>query len=85
MQPLQTPTTSDALKSVRTDTEKGIIQGETVDRDLAQGVERWRMLRSKAFPDRVIFLDENAILFEQNNKRVTRRLTKATVVGTTKV
>lgn len=43
------------------------------------------MLRSKAFPDRAIFLDENAILFEQNNKRVTRRLTKAIVVGTAKV
>jgi len=43
------------------------------------------MLRSKAFPDPAIFLDENAILFEQNNKKATRRSTKATVVGTAKV
>ncbi len=40
MQPFQTLTNSEALKSLRTDIEKGIIQEETVDSDLAQGVER---------------------------------------------
>lgn len=40
MQPLQPLKTSEAIKPLRTDTEKGIIQGGTVDSDLAQGVER---------------------------------------------
>lgn len=39
----------------------------------------------KAFADRAIVLDENAMLFEQNNKRATRKSTKATVVGTAKI
>ncbi len=43
------------------------------------------MLRSKTFSNLAIFLNENAILFEQNNKKATRRLIKTIVVDTTKI
>jgi hypothetical protein len=39
----------------------------------------------KAFADRALLLDENRLLFEQNNEKTTRLSTKATVVGTAKV
>jgi hypothetical protein len=38
-----------------------------------------------AFADRAILLDENLLLFEQNNEKNTRTSIKATVVGTAKV
>ncbi len=85
MQPLQTPTTSEALKSLRTDIEKGIIAGEKVDNDLVQRVRKVMNAAEKAFADRAILLDENALLFEQNNEKIARKSTKVTVVGTAKV
>ena len=39
----------------------------------------------KAFADRAILLDENLLLFEQNNERNTRKSIKATAVGKAKV
>jgi hypothetical protein len=41
--------------------------------------------RLMAFADRGLLLDENRLLFEQNNERTTRLSTKATVIGTAKV
>jgi hypothetical protein len=38
-----------------------------------------------AFADRAILLDENLLLFHQNNEKNTRTSIKATVVGTAKV
>jgi hypothetical protein len=38
-----------------------------------------------AFADRAILLDENLLLFEQNNKKITRNSIKATVVGSARV
>jgi hypothetical protein len=38
-----------------------------------------------AFADRAILLDENLLLFEQNNEKTTRRSTWATVVGSARV
>jgi len=43
------------------------------------------MLRSKTFSNLAIFLNENAILFEQNNKKATPRLIETIVVDTTKI
>lgn len=39
----------------------------------------------KAFADRAILLDENQLLFEQNNEKTTRLSIRSTVVGSTKV
>jgi len=39
----------------------------------------------KAFADRAILLDENKLLFEQNNEKTTRLLIRLTVIGTAKV
>jgi hypothetical protein len=38
-----------------------------------------------AFADRAILLDENLLLFEQNNEKITRKSVKATVVGSARV
>jgi DDE superfamily endonuclease len=38
----------------------------------------------KAFADRAILLDENRLLFEQNNEKMTRSLIRLTVTGTAK-
>jgi hypothetical protein len=38
-----------------------------------------------AFADRAILLDENLLLFEQNNEKATRKSIKATVVGSARV
>jgi hypothetical protein len=38
-----------------------------------------------AFAERAILLDENLLLFEQNNEKTTRTSIEATVVGTAKV
>jgi hypothetical protein len=38
-----------------------------------------------AFVDHAILLDENLLLFEQNNERRTRASTKATVLGTARI
>jgi hypothetical protein len=38
-----------------------------------------------AFAKRAILLNENLLLFEQNNEKITRILMKAIVVGTAKV
>jgi uncharacterized protein YdeI (YjbR/CyaY-like superfamily) len=38
-----------------------------------------------AFADRAILLDENLLLFEQNNEKATRKSIRATVVGSARV
>jgi hypothetical protein len=39
----------------------------------------------KAFVDRAILLDENKLLFEQNNEKMTRSSVRSTVTGTAKI
>ena len=39
----------------------------------------------KVFADRTILLDENLLLFDQNNERNMRKSIKATAVGKAKV
>jgi len=36
----------------------------------------------KAFADRAILLDENKLLFDQNNEKTTRLSVKSTVIAT---
>ena len=47
--------------------------------------KNWQIPRSIAFADRAILLDENLLLFEQNNEKTTRKSIKVTVVGVTRV
>jgi hypothetical protein len=66
-----------------------------IDRDIAQcsGLDDSSKLYYKklanaaehAFADRAILLDENALLFEQNNEKATRKSIRATVVGSARV
>ena len=42
-------------------------------------------IAENAFTDRAILLDENLLLFEQNNEKATRKSIRAIVVGSTRV
>ena len=62
--------------------------------DLRKGslntVARLRVLKvlntaETAFADRALLLNENELLFEQNNEAVKRKLVKSKVIGTAKV
>jgi len=48
-------------------------------------IEKMAKAAENAFADRTILLDENLLLFEQNNKKTTRNSIKATVVGSARL
>jgi hypothetical protein len=74
--------TSEALTSLR-----NLVEQDTHLVD-AQGKRRLHKLANvaeKAFAERALLLDENRLLFEQNNESKSRSSTKATIVGKAKV
>lgn len=81
---LQTPTTSESLMSFRREIEDSITRG-VVDDPCKLRIQKVANAAENAFADRAILLDENLLLFEQNNERRTRASTKATVVGTARI
>ena len=79
---LQTPVTSEALISLR-----GRIEH---DAHLLGGPSKHRLHKlvnaaRKAFAERALLLDENRLLFEQNNESNCRQSTRLTVVNKAKV
>ena len=56
-----------------------------LDRSCKTQIYKLANSTEKAFADRAILLDENLLLFEQNNEINTRKSIKATVVGKAKV
>lgn len=62
-----------------------------IDQDIAgdypskAGLKKLVYAAEKAFADRSLLLDENRLLFEQNNEKVTRCSMRSTITGTTKV
>ena len=78
---LRTPMTFESLTCLRTKIE----QGTALD---SLGRYRFQKLANtaeKAFANRAILLDENKLLFEQNNEKTTRLSVRSTVVGNAKV
>jgi hypothetical protein len=56
-----------------------------LDRSCKTQIHKLANAAEKAFADRAILLNENLLLFEQNNERNTRKSIKATTVGKAKV
>jgi hypothetical protein len=60
------------------------------DTDRLDNLSRFRLQKlsnaaKKAFAERSLLLDDNRLLFEQNNEKVSRKSARSTVVSTAKV
>jgi hypothetical protein len=82
---LETPKTSDKLAAIRRHIEISLAGQKTLDAHTKLSIEKVVNAAENAFADRAILLDENLLLFEQNNEKSTRSSTKSTVVGTARV
>jgi len=82
---LETPKTFESLTSLRRSIEMNIAQHEALDARTKLRIRKVVNAAENAFADRAILMDENLLLFEQNNEKNTRTSIKATVVGTAKV
>jgi hypothetical protein len=81
----ETPKTYESLASLRRDIEMNIAESKVLDARTKLSIQKVANAAENAFADRAILLDENMLLFEQNNEKTTRTSIKATVVGTAKV
>jgi hypothetical protein len=82
---LKTPKTFESLASLRKSIEINITQHEALDARTKLSIQKVVNAAENAFAERAILLDENLLLFEQNNEKNTCTSIKATVVGTAKV
>lgn len=78
---LRTPVTYEGFANIRIMIE----QGTALDSPSKYRFQKLANAAEKAFADRVILLDENKLLFEQNNEKITRLSTRSTVTGTAKI
>jgi hypothetical protein len=78
---LRTPMIYESLADIRTMIE----QGTALHSPYKYRFERLANAAEKAFADRAILLDENKLLFEQNNEKTTRSSIRSTVTGTAKI
>jgi hypothetical protein len=79
---LQTPTTSNNLSLLRSKIEQDIDGLDDLSRFRLQKLSN---AAEKAFAERSLLLDDNRLLFAQNNEKVSRKSARSTVVGTAKV
>ena len=85
---LETPKTLKTFENLvllRKNVEMSLIRQEVVDPYIKLSIQKIVDAAENAFTERAILLDENMLLFEQNNEKTTRTSIKATVVGTVKV
>jgi hypothetical protein len=81
----ETPKTAENLMSLCKRIEKSIAQGGEIDAPCKSYIQKLANAAENAFADRAILLDENLLLFEQNNEKTTHKSMKATVVGSARV
>ena len=74
---LETPKTFESLASLRKSIEINITQHKELDARTKLSIQKVVNTAKNAFADRAILLDENLLLFEQNNKKNTRTSIKA--------
>jgi len=65
--------------------EESIAYSREIDSPYKRDIQKLANIAENAFTDRAILLDENLLLFEQNNEKATRKSIRATVVGSTRV
>jgi hypothetical protein len=85
---LETPktlTTFENLVVLRKNIEMSLAHQEVIDTYTKLSVQKIADAAENAFAERAILLDENMLLFEQNNEKTIRTSMKAIVVGTAKV
>jgi hypothetical protein len=80
----ETPKTFENLASLRKNVEMS-LRSQEVDTYTKLSIQKIADAAENAFTERAILLDENLLLFEQNNEKTVRTSVKATVVGTAKV
>ncbi|CZT24135.1 related to transposase [Ramularia collo-cygni] len=80
--PLETPTTATFLSKLRCRVEGSI---SPLDEDSKLCIQKLANAAEGAFAERALLLDENRVLFEQNNEKTIRQTTKTTVVGKAKI
>lgn len=85
LEPPETPKTFENLASLRKTVEISLRRQEVLDTHTKLSIQKVADAAENAFAKGAILLDENLLLFEQNNEKTTRTLIKATVIGTTKV
>lgn len=78
---LRTPITSRCLNELCAQIEQHV----THDHPSKTRLQKLVHAAEKAFADRSLLLDENRLLFEQNNEKVTRASLRSTITGTAKV
>lgn len=71
--------------SLRKRIEKSIAQDGEIDAPCKRYIQKLANAVENAFAYRAILLDENSLLFEQNNEKTTRKSIRATVVGSARV
>ncbi|KAJ5569171.1 hypothetical protein N7450_011657 [Penicillium hetheringtonii] len=77
-----TPSTSDHFALLRKEVEKDIRNLDSVCKHRLQILSR---AAERVFAERTLLLEENRILFEQNNEKISRQSSGQTVVGHAKV
>jgi hypothetical protein len=84
LEQLETPKTSESLMSLRRKIDDSIALGGKLDCSCRLQIQKLANAAENAFSDRAILLDEDLLLFEQNNERNTRGSIKAIAVGSAK-
>jgi hypothetical protein len=82
---LETPKTSDNLAAMRRHIEISLAGQKTLDAHTKLSIQKVVNAAENGFADRALLLEENSLLFEQNNEKAVRTSTKSTVVGTARV
>jgi hypothetical protein len=81
----ETPKTFENLVVLCKNVEKSLTRQEGVDTYTKLSIQKIADAAENAFAERAILLDENMLLFEQNNEKTTWTSVKSIVVGTAKV
>jgi hypothetical protein len=80
-----TPVTADALSMLRRRIENTVAKAESLNPAEKLCIDKLMNVAENAFAERSILLDENLLLFQQNNERADRVSTKATMIGNARV
>ena len=84
-EPSETPKTFENLASLCKNVKMSLRCQEVLDTHTKLSIQKIADAAENAFAERAILLNENLLLFEQNNEKTTRTSIKVTVVGTAKV
>jgi hypothetical protein len=79
---LQTPVTSDALAVLRSQIDQG---ADKLNDSTRRRLQKLTSAAQKSFAECALLLDENRVLFEQNNESNCRKSVRSTKVGEAKV